>query len=158
MSDSEKMSALDFVISVLKEHERTLDSLIEKFDGVLKHIPEAPKRKTKARTAPEKTKPVALVKSNINVSCEEWDEFKEACMEAEAVSFQLDTELRITALHANIIYDYREPVPNRAESMGCGFPVKFKARLDPSEVSRFLSEELKVPENKIFRGEIRFSP
>ncbi|MEM2939728.1 MAG: hypothetical protein QXU95_05610, partial [Candidatus Bathyarchaeia archaeon] len=61
------------------------------------------------------------------------------------------------ALQGNIIYEYREIVPMRMESLQCGVPVRFQTSLDALEIKRILSRELNVPENKIIKGEIYFS-
>jgi hypothetical protein len=148
MSDSQKINALDLVITVLKEHEKTLDSLIEKLENVLENFP----------ATPEKPKTVPSVKYNVNILCDEWNEFREACIGAEAVSFRLDDKLRIKALQGKITYEFMEPIQRHVEIMGCEVPVKFQTHLDPSELKRVLSKELNVPENRIIQGEISVLP
>jgi hypothetical protein len=146
MFGSEKINALDLVITVLKEHEKTLDSLIEKLEDVLKDF-SATSGKTKNPTS---------IEYNVNIQCDEWNEFKEACIGAEAVLFRLNDKLSIKALQGRITYEYREPIHRNVEIMGCEVPVKFQTHLDPSELKRVLSKELNVPENRIMQGEIRF--
>jgi hypothetical protein len=153
MYDSEKINALDLVISVLREHEKTLDSLIENLESVLKNF-SATSEKTKTTAA----KTIEGVKYNVNILCDEWNEFREACTEAEAVSFRLDDKLSIKALQGKITYEYREPIRRHIEIMGCEVPVKFQTHLDPSELRRVLSKELNVPEKRIIQGEISFPP
>ncbi|MEM2110819.1 MAG: hypothetical protein QXX08_02955 [Candidatus Bathyarchaeia archaeon] len=152
MSDSEKMNALDFVISVLREHESALDSLIEKLEDALKRLPSA------VEEAPSVEKAKPIVKSNVNITCEDWDEFKEASTGAEAVSFRLNNELRLKALLGNIIYNYEESIQRPMGIMGCGIPIKFQPNVEPSNIKRILSKELNVPENRIMRGDIQFPP
>jgi len=154
MSESEKIDVLDFVLNVLKEHEKMLDALTEKFEGVLKNLSAV--LEGLKPTPGSETKPRAIVKCNINILCEEWGELKEACKRAEVVSFQLDDELRVSALQENIIYEYREAFPKRVESMKCGIPAKFQGSPDQYEVRKFLSRELNVTENKIMKGQMQF--
>jgi len=153
MSDSERMSAVDFIISVLREHEKNLDSLIEKLDSISKNLSEL--TVSKKRSA-------AQVKydghANIHITCEDWEEFRELCREAKTFSFHLDNELKIMALHGNTVYEYREPMPKRTERLECGIPVYFQAQLSPEKIRRFLQRELNALNKKIIRGEIRFSP
>jgi hypothetical protein len=146
MFGSEKINALDLVISVLKEHEKTLDSLIEKLEDVLKDH----------SATSEKTKTTTGAKYSVNILCDEWNEFREACIGAEAVLFRLDDRLSIKALQGRITYEYREPIHRHVDIMGCEVPVKFQTHLDPSELKRVLSKELNVPENRIMQGEISF--
>lgn len=146
MSDSEKMNALDFVITVLKEHEKTLDFLIEKLESALKSFP----------GVSEEAKIVTAAQRSINVQCQEWSEFREACVKAEAVSFRIDGDLEIEALQGSVIYEYKEPTNGHIQTMRCGIPVRFQTHLDPCDVRRVLSKELDVPENRIIRGHIQF--
>ncbi|RJS84257.1 hypothetical protein CW706_04480 [Candidatus Bathyarchaeota archaeon] len=152
MSDSERMSAVDFIISVLREHEKNLDSLIDKLNSVSKNLIEA----TSKRKEPSQVR--YETRGNVYVRCENWEEFKELSKEADVLSFNLDDELKIVALHGNVIYEYREPIVGRIEYLGCGVPVYLQAQLSPERIRKFLLRELKAPEKKIIRGEIRFSP
>jgi len=152
MSDSEKMSALDFVISVLREHEKSLDAIEEKFEKLVSDLSALTVRK---REKAEGARPGG--RGGIHVSCEEWEEFRELCLEPEIVSFQINDILKIKALKDNMIYEYREQIGRHVESLMCGLKVDFHARLDPSKVKKFLSRELKVHENRIIHGDLQFS-
>ncbi len=147
MTESEKMSALDFIISVLKEHEKTLDSLIEKFESILQSISAI----TKREEATPKTE------GRIKIKCLEWSEFRDASEGAGIVSYQIGDKIKIQALKENVIYEYEETVPRHVGVMECGIKVKFKANLDPLNIKKSLSKELDVPEKQIIRGEVRFS-
>jgi len=140
MSDAERINALDFVISVLREHEKALDSIAQKLEEGLKSFREMPKQ---AFTL---------------FSCVRWSQFKEASEGAEAVSFKLDDELEIRALKGNFIYKYKEAIFGREEEGGCGLLASLKPRLDSEEVRDWTAKELKVPKNRVIEGEIRLSP
>ena len=152
MSDSEKMSALDFVISVLREHEKSLDAIEEKFEKLLSDLSALAAKKGEK---PEGARPSG--RSSIHVSCMEWEEFRELCLEPEIVSFQIEDALKIKVLKGNMIYEYSEQIGRHLESLGCGIKVDFQASINPLKVKRFLSRELKVQENKIIHGDIQFS-
>ncbi|MEM1582011.1 MAG: hypothetical protein QXK89_05825 [Candidatus Bathyarchaeia archaeon] len=170
MSDSEKMNALDFVINVLREHEKNLDALIERLEEIVVGLPatitetspeaEAERKAAEPEKAPkaiEAEKAIKAARAPVSVICENWSDFKEACIGAELVTFHQNGALSVKALQGNIIYEYREMVPTRMESLQCGVPVRFQTSLDALEIKRILSRELNVPENKIIKGEIYFS-
>ena len=151
-SDPEKMSALDFVLSVLKEHEKNLDSIAEKFEKVANAL-----EKVSGTLEKEEKIPIARV-HNVSILCEDWGELAEACQKPEIVCFQLGDELTVKALKGNVIYEYKEHIRGQAQSLECGIPVTFQTRLDPSKVKRFLSRELEIPIQKIVKGEVNFAP
>lgn len=151
MTDPERMSALDFIISVLREHEKNLDSLIGKLENVSSQL------LTNKRGI---SGPKHGVGSGIRILCEDWGEFKELSREARIFSFHFDeNELKIAALHNNnmIIYEYRERISAPTGYLNSGVPVDFQARLDPDKIRGFLLRELNALDKKIIRGEIRFS-
>ena len=153
MSDPERMSAVDFIISVLREHEKNLDSLIEKLDAISKNLSEltASKKKNEATVSYNGH-------ANVHITCEDWEEFRELCKEAETFSFHLGNELKIMALHGNTIYEYKEPIPKHIEHLECGVPIYFQAQLNPEKIRRFLLRELNTSDKRIIHGEIQFSP
>ena len=153
MSDPERMSAVDFIISVLREHEKNLDSLIEKLDAISKNLSELTASKKKNETTVSYNG-----HANVHITCEDWEEFRELCKEAETFSFHLGNELRIMALHGNTIYEYKEPIPKHTEHLECGVPIYFQAQLNPEKIRRFLLRELNTSDKRIIHGEIQFSP
>ncbi len=169
MSDSEKMNALDFVINVLREHEKNLDLLISKLEEIVSELPVAIREISEISEKPKEEKapaPAAMVceskgekisKAQVKIICDDWGDFKEACHRAEIIAFHQNETLIIKALQGNIIYEYREFIPIRVENMRCGISVRSQTFLDPAEVKRAIARELNVPENKIIKGEIQFS-
>ncbi len=152
MSDSEKMNALDFVISVLREHESTLDTLIEKLEDALKAL--SPELREAPSEPQPKTKVVA--KARINILCEDWNEFAETCSGAERVSFQIGEQLRVKALLNNVLYRYEEPIQSNISTTACGIPINLQPRIEASATRKFIAKELNVPEERIIRGDISF--
>lgn len=149
MNDSEKMNALDFIINVLREHEKKLDSLASKFEGILSGLSALLERRVEEHET-------NVVRAQVSVICDNWSDFKSACSGAEIVAFNQDSHtLCIKAMNENIVYEYREMLPTYVGSLRCGIPLKCQISLDASEVKRILSRELNVPENRIIEGEIR---
>jgi hypothetical protein len=152
MSDSEKMNALDFVISVLREHESTLDNLIEKLENALKAL------SPELREAPSKPQPKTniVAKGRVNILCEDWNEFAQTCTSAEKVSFQINEQLRIKALLNNVLYRYEEPIQSNISTTACGIPMSFQPNIEASVTRKFIAKELNIPEERIIRGDISF--
>jgi len=158
MSDSEKMNALDFVINVLREHEKNLDALIGRLEEILSGLPTTVAEEEEIEEKAEEAKREAkAARVPVNILCESWSDFKDACSGAEIIAFNHNGVLSIKALHGNIIYEYREALPTHAGNLQCGVPVRFQTNLDAAEIKKVLSRELNVPESRIIRGEIHFS-
>ncbi|MCS7120352.1 MAG: hypothetical protein NZ952_04015, partial [Candidatus Bathyarchaeota archaeon] len=99
MSDSAKMTTLDFVISALKEHEKMLDAATRKLEKVFKTI-SATAEKTEARAN-------AQVKGSFKILCENWDEFKKVGIGATAVTFHINgRELKIQTVRRGMVFEY----------------------------------------------------
>ncbi|MEM2341529.1 MAG: hypothetical protein QXX94_00500 [Candidatus Bathyarchaeia archaeon] len=155
MSDSEKMNALDFVINVLREHEKNLDALISRLEEILTELSTKGEEREIEEKAETKKAPKAIGVP-VNIICESWSDFKDACSGAEVITFHQNNALSIKALQGNIIYEYREALPTHLGSLRCGIPVRLQANLDVSEIKKALSKELNVPESRIIKGEIQF--
>jgi len=156
MSDSEKINALDFVINVLREHEKNLDALIGRLEEILSGLPTVAGEKIEKR-AEEVQKEIKAARVPVNILCENWSDFRDACSGAEVIAFNHDGVLSIKALHGNIIYEYKETLPTHVGSLQCGIPVRLQTNLDVAEIKKALSRELNVPESRIIKGEIHFS-
>ena len=149
MTDPERMSALDFIISVLREHEKTLDSLVGRLENLSLRLTANKKNDMQSRHEGG---------GCVRILCENWEEFKELSREAEVFSFHLDGELKIMALQGNRIYEYSEPILNHMGYLRNGIPIRFQAQIDPEEIRKFLLRELNASGKKIIRGKILFSP
>lgn len=150
MDDSEKMNTLDFIINVLREHEKKLDSIASKFEGILSGLSALLGRK---KVEEHEAK---AVRAQVSVVCDNWSDFRSACSGAEIVAFSQDGyTLSIKAVNENILYEYREILPTYVGSLRCGIPLRCQVSLDVSEVKRILSRELSVPESRIIEGDIR---
>ncbi|MEM3955667.1 MAG: hypothetical protein QW424_02810 [Candidatus Bathyarchaeia archaeon] len=150
MDDSGKMNTIDFIINVLKEHEKKMDALVSRLERISSVLPTIV-GEGKAERAETK-----VIRAHVNIICDNWNDFKSLCSGAEIVAFNQDANtLSIKALHENIVYEYRETLPAYAGSLKCGIPLKLQVNIDASETKRILSKELNIPENRIIKGEIQ---
>jgi len=137
MSDLERMATLDFVIGVLKEHEKALDSISNRLEKSLKDLKQT-KRQGKF----------------ILFSCTSWTDFKEISRRAEAVSFQVDQNIAIRALKGSSMYEFKEPTSGQTEAEQRGWALP----REPEELRERLAYELRISKKKIIHGELRLSP
>ncbi len=137
MSDLERVATLDFIIGVLKEHEKALDSIGSRLERSLKDL-----RHSKRRTR------------LVLFSCASWDDFKEISSKAEAVSFRINSRITVRALKGNYLYEFSEPHPSQADSS----TEKWVLPRDPKKLRDRLALELHVPKNKVIQGELSIFP
>jgi len=102
MGYDEKVDVIDLIINVLRDHEKTLDGLISKLEEVL------------AGSAPV---PITAVKTEVgkpavSVVIREWTGFRERCLEAGLVTFEIeDRQYKVSAVKDGILYLYEEEIP-----------------------------------------------
>jgi hypothetical protein len=101
MSSNEKIDVIDLIINVLREHEKTLDTLISKLETT---IDSAPKRDGESvRQVPPHNKYSIIV--------DNWPEFKERSSKADLAIFSMkDNKLTISVIKENFVYSYEESV------------------------------------------------
>jgi len=101
MSSNEKIDVIDLIINVLREHEKTLDTLISKLETT---IDSAPKK------GDESVKQV-LYNNKYRLIVNTWSEFKERSSKADLAVFNMkDNKLTISAIKENFVYSYVESV------------------------------------------------
>lgn len=154
------MDALDFIINVLKEHEKNLNKLAEKLELTIKKIEGLPKHLETTVGFPV-------------VQCKKWKDFVEKSRGADVVAFEMgERSLTVDSLSRGKIYRYLENLPvyrvqvkKRLEcglevsvkGMGAGMQlVEFAYASDPEEVKRWLSKKLSIPKKNIIVGKITF--
>ena len=163
MSESPKkdraFEALDFVINVLREHEKNLDRLISDLKEVVKSIGKGEEFSDRIKRIEERLssiqteisaltkfistlrKPAATIRPFgpfIAVKCKRWDEFKVLAMGADTVSFLLKEAgkiFRADALKEGHVLTYVGKIPQ-----------------DVTMLKTWLSRELGIPEEKVFEG------
>lgn len=98
MSQTDKVEVMDFLINVLKDHEKNLDILISRAEDLLE----------------ENQSPQNLMQNppGLKISLKDWDEFRDRALDSELVCFDLiDSMFYCNAITENKIYRYSEETP-----------------------------------------------
>ena len=156
-SKNDALEALDFIIDVLKEHEKDLDRLIHQLGVIADSIGEAGEITERIEKIEERlstlhseiTNLIKYVSSprealppsqgfSVTVRCNQWQDFKGLAGNAETVTYLLkDTEktFQTDAMKEGKLLTYVGEFPQNAPLLKV-----------------WLSKELNVPEEKIFEG------
>ncbi len=157
-SKNEALEAVDFIINVLREHEKDLDRLINelgKIAGKFGQTGEVPAKITRVeeRLASLQAEVASLIKElsspkempaytargpPVIVRCKQWDDFKVLADGAETVSFlfkEAEKSFQADALKEGRVLTYNGDFPRDAKLL------KF-----------WLARELNVTEDKVFEG------
>lgn len=153
---NEALEALDFIISVLKEHEKDLDRLIAELGKVTGKLGAGGEMATKVERVEERLASIqsevaSLIKElssprelphvrgpPVIVRCKQWEDFKALAVGAETVSFLLkeaEKSFQADALKEGRVLTYNGEFPRDVKLL------KF-----------WLARELGVPEDKVFEG------
>lgn len=102
MSFDEKVDVIDLIINVLREHEKTLDELISKLEGALGTTP-----------FPTEAARTVVGKPTISVLLRKWTDFRERCVEASLVAFDIeDKRFTVSAVKDGVLHSYQEEMPD----------------------------------------------
>jgi len=157
-SKNDTLEALDFIINVLKEHEKDLDRLINELGKVTgkfgasgemaTKIDRVEQRLTGLQTevaslikelsSPKELHALAVRGPPVIVRCKQWDDFKILASGAETISFLLkeaEKTFQADALKEGRVLTYTGEFPRDVKLL------KF-----------WLSRELNVTEDKVFEG------
>jgi hypothetical protein len=97
MSYVEKVDVIDFIINVLKEHEKNLDPQVAKLEDIM-----ASDRT--ARPYQESPKEVSL---KVNIALNRWTEFRERITKPWMLAFTMtDDGFKVSALKDDVLYVY----------------------------------------------------
>lgn len=161
-SRNDALEALDFIINVLKEHEKDLDRLIDELGTVTEQFGEAGEVTGKVEKIEERLSSIQSELSNlikfisspgemrvyahgppVIVKCKQWEDFKALAVGAETVSFlfrEADKTFQADALKDGKVLTYNGEFPR-----------------DVNLLKIWLSRELGVAENKVFEGVLSVS-
>ena len=98
MSHADKVEVMDFLINVLKDHEKNLDTLISRAENIIE----------------DNNSPQNLVNNppSLRILLKDWEEFCDRAVEAELICFDLvDSTFYCNAITENKIYRYCEEAP-----------------------------------------------
>jgi len=155
---NEALEALDFIISVLKEHEKDLDRLIGELGKVTGKLGQSGGEmsnkieRVEERLATIQSEVASLIKElsspkgmpqasrgpPVIVRCKQWEDFKVLAKSAETVSFlfkEAEKSFQADALKEGRVLTYNGEFPRDAKLL------KF-----------WLARELGVPEENVFEG------
>ncbi len=143
--DGDRLEAYDFVVTVLKEHEKNLDRLINELDKVAENLSPSPEVTKKiegieqrlmslqsevkrARTlakgssTPEESHVPNSQGSLVNVKCKQWEDFKVLSKNAESASFVLkesEKTFQVSALKDGRFLTYNGEFPHGSKLFKC---------------------------------------
>ncbi|MBM3291603.1 hypothetical protein FJY84_02880 [Candidatus Bathyarchaeota archaeon] len=102
MSSNEKIDVIDFIINILKEHEKSLDTQIARMEDILNN--------KNISTKSEKSIPSDKERI-IRVDIKNWNEYQEKTNKPEIASFDIiNDEFIVNAIKRNILYYYNESI------------------------------------------------
>ncbi len=151
----EALEAIDFIVNVLKEHEKDLDRLIQQLATITESLGETGEVTTKIEKVEERLSTIqnevtGLIKylstpkeapaypmgPPVIVKCKQWQDFKTLAVGAETVSYQLQEKtFQADALKEGRVLTYTGQFPQNIHLLKI-----------------WLSKELNVTEEKIFEG------
>ena len=154
----DKIDVLDLIISILKDHEKNLSDFVDKMDAFIKRISVFEKDTEKGVVSQREGFTPGGNRCIVSVKCKRWSDFRDVSMGAPLVAFELrDSGLYITSVSDRFIFKYLEKIPDTkgVTFVHLGKPGCRKVlSLNPISVRRWLSDELKVPENRIIEGDL----
>ncbi|MCX6656631.1 MAG: hypothetical protein NTY03_16150 [Candidatus Bathyarchaeota archaeon] len=101
MSSNEKIDVIDLIINVLREHEKTLDTLISKLETTIESAPKKDNENVKQ----------VLYNNKYSIIVNTWSEFKERSSKADLAVFSMkDNKVKISVIKENFVYSYVESV------------------------------------------------
>jgi len=134
MSLFDKVEVMDFLINVLKEHEKSLDSLISRAESVLAENEEKLGSDGGSHDSP------------IKVVLRDWSEFKRRLENVELVCFDLvDQVFIVSAKTRQKVYEYQERVPELTMEMKSHNNVLITS-------SERMQDDLSLPKNRLTIG------
>jgi hypothetical protein len=101
LSSNEKIDVIDLIINVLREHEKTLDTLISKLETTIESAPKKDNENVKQ----------VLYNNKYSIIVNTWSEFKERSSKADLAVFSMkNNKVKISVIKENFVYSYVESV------------------------------------------------
>ena len=160
---NESLEALDFIINVLKEHEKDLDSFINQLGIITEKLGETGEIASKIENIEDRITTLQDEISNlvnkisvqknvstasfattntVNINCRKWEDFKNLASEAKTVSYLL-------RVSENIF---------QADALKHGKVISYKGELPSNNnlLKLWLAKELNLAEADVFEGDLNF--
>jgi len=158
---NDALEALDFIINVLKEHEKDLDRLISQLGIITESLGDTGEITGKIESiedrittlqdeitslikcvgAPKQAPTYAPARTPVTMKCKQWEDFKNMAAGAETVSYvfkEAEGTFQADALSNGKVVSYTGEFPNNA-----------------SLLKLWLSKELDIAEEVIFEGDLK---
>jgi len=129
------------LMDMIRNHEENLSDIAGKMEENLQN----------GKLTSEKDRGLILV------DCRKWAEFRELSVRASLVAYEMDmwNVFSLSSACHEFIFRYSEKIPFSKNDVTHGDSVCHKVlNLDPLGLRRWLSRELKVPEEKIIEGNL----
>ncbi len=169
MSQTCKIEVMDFLISILKDHENKLDTLITRTEGIIQD--KRPPNPIHPRTP------------SLEITLRDWEEFRDRALEADLVCYDIvDSHFTCKAINPANVYVYREktpeikleeinlnhdPYPSGKLEIGLELFARVMTRQDKGDLANitvheldalytknWLSRELCIPRDNIVQGNV----
>jgi len=103
MNQVDKVEVVDFIINILKDHEQSLDTLVDRVEEALSTV----------KNTNVSTKISLPQKYASKIQLYQWEDFKKNCRCADYVGFNLtDSMFHVTAKKNENLFEYIETVPD----------------------------------------------
>lgn len=139
---SEIRSLSDALVSMTKNQNENLSGIVDKLGQILENTNSTSQNGN----------------GLVFTQCRKWSEFKEASVGSSLVAFEIDlwNVFSISSTSRHFIFRYSEKLPLSRKDVTDENSFCHKVlTLDPASLRRWLSEELRVPEDKILEGNLR---
>ena len=177
-----KIDVLDMLITILKDHEESLSDIVDRLGAFIGSLSLVQKKSrnldqiSQQETLSHITGKLDVFIENLSsiienigefasengrrlavADCRKWSEFKEVSTGASLVAYETDmwNIFSISSLCREFVFRYSERLPVSQNDMMPGDSVCHKVlNLEPSNLRRWLSKELKVSKDKIVEGNL----
>lgn len=136
MSQYDRVEVMDFLINVLKDHEKSLDTLISRAEDVI--VENQSRLESKKPNSPESPPHKIILK--------DWSEFRKRLNDVDLVCFDLVNSVFVVSASVGLkIYEYRETVPVDAavKHLGKGPSPTYQLSIGLDLFSKNVSEDEK---------------
>jgi hypothetical protein len=143
-----KVEALDFIINVLREHEKRLDKLAHQLESAASSF-----AKAGAPPAEARTQVIAAERGWPSLQVARWSEFRARAQKPKTVAFQVvEGSLTISAWAGGMVFMYTERVPAGRVSLDCGYESQVSGSLDTNGLREWLAREFGMKAQKVVEG------